>query len=145
MKALTVYQPWATLLVIGAKLYEFRGWAAPRVFWGQRIVIHAARRKMIDTEIETLRRTIEAGFHDGGILPSKALPILARFRDPDCFPLGCGVGTGELGTPARATELFPGVRGVDPEIFGWPVLKPEAWANPVPAQGAQGFWKWGKR
>jgi hypothetical protein len=27
MKALTIYQPWASLVMIGAKPYEFRRWA----------------------------------------------------------------------------------------------------------------------
>lgn len=26
MKALTIYQPWASLVMIGAKPHEFRGW-----------------------------------------------------------------------------------------------------------------------
>lgn len=43
--ALTVWQPWATLIAIGAKPFEFRGWAAPKAYQGQRIAIHAGSRR----------------------------------------------------------------------------------------------------
>src|SRR5215470_2718299 len=41
MKCLTIYQPWATLVVLGAKIYERRGWRTP--FRG-RVAIHAHRK-----------------------------------------------------------------------------------------------------
>ena len=43
MKALTIWQPWATLIMAGAKPYEWRTWPAPKWIQGQRIVIHAGR------------------------------------------------------------------------------------------------------
>lgn len=42
MKALTVYQPWASLLACGAKQYETRSWATK---YRGPIVIHAATKK----------------------------------------------------------------------------------------------------
>ena len=51
MKALTIWQPWASLIIAGAKPYEFRGWRAPRALIGQRIVIHAAARKIDRDEV----------------------------------------------------------------------------------------------
>lgn len=44
MRALTLWQPWASLVASGAKMIETRSWAAPRGLWGQRIAIHAAKR-----------------------------------------------------------------------------------------------------
>lgn len=38
MKALTIWQPWASLIISGAKPYEFRGWRIPESLIGQRIV-----------------------------------------------------------------------------------------------------------
>ena len=46
MKALTLWQPWASLVIAGAKPYEFRSWSPPRWLIGQRIVIHAAARRL---------------------------------------------------------------------------------------------------
>ena len=48
MKAITIRQPWASLLVSGKKLYETRGWATS--YTGP-IAIHAAKwpvRRTID-------------------------------------------------------------------------------------------------
>ena len=49
MKALTIWQPWASLLVSGQKKYETRSWAT--AYRGP-IAIHAAMRPV--------RRTIDA-------------------------------------------------------------------------------------
>ena len=46
MKALTIWQPWASLIMAGAKPWEWRGWAPPRSLVGQRIAIHAGARKV---------------------------------------------------------------------------------------------------
>lgn len=43
MKALTVRQPWASLIVAGVKDVENRSWAAPERLVGERIGIHAAK------------------------------------------------------------------------------------------------------
>lgn len=43
MWALTLHQPWASLIARGAKVVETRGWPAPGYVIGQRIAIHAAR------------------------------------------------------------------------------------------------------
>ena len=43
MKAISLWQPHASLAVSGIKLYETRTWPAPRSIVGQRIWIHAAK------------------------------------------------------------------------------------------------------
>jgi len=42
MRALSLWQPWASLVAIGAKGWETRGWAIPAD--GQPLVIHAAQK-----------------------------------------------------------------------------------------------------
>ena len=42
MPALTLWQPWASLIAIGAKSIETRSWPAPAGLVGERIAIHAA-------------------------------------------------------------------------------------------------------
>lgn len=44
MKAVSLWQPWASLIACGAKTIETRSWPAPRTVVGQRIAIHAAKR-----------------------------------------------------------------------------------------------------
>lgn len=43
VKAVTVHQPWAGLIALGAKDVENRSWRPPSVLYGQRIAIHAGR------------------------------------------------------------------------------------------------------
>lgn len=45
MKAITVKQPWATLIVEGIKDVENRTWSCPEKYIGQRILIHAGMGK----------------------------------------------------------------------------------------------------
>lgn len=42
MKAITIKQPWASLIVHGIKDIENRNWPCPRKYIGQRVFIHAA-------------------------------------------------------------------------------------------------------
>jgi hypothetical protein len=41
MKAITLHQPWASLIARGIKHIETRSWEPPRSLYGQRIAIHA--------------------------------------------------------------------------------------------------------
>ena len=45
MRALTIWQPWASLIAEGVKTIETRSWPAPESVIGDRIAIHAAKRK----------------------------------------------------------------------------------------------------
>lgn len=45
MKALTIWQPWASLIAVGAKRYETRSWPAPKTLRpGDLLAIHAAKK-----------------------------------------------------------------------------------------------------
>ncbi len=44
MKALSIKQPWASLIVSGVKDIENRTWKCPTKYIGQRILIHASRK-----------------------------------------------------------------------------------------------------
>jgi len=43
MKALTIHQPWASLIIHGVKTIETRGWACPKSLIGERLAIHAGK------------------------------------------------------------------------------------------------------
>ena len=72
MKALTIWQLWASLVIAGVKPYEFRHWnylEKPRykALLGRRIVIHAGARKVQRREIQDLIYRLErGGWHEGG-------------------------------------------------------------------------------
>ena len=45
LRALTLHQPWASLMALGHKTTETRSWPAPKTLVGSRIAIHAAKRR----------------------------------------------------------------------------------------------------
>lgn len=51
MRALTMWQPWASLLVRGVKRVETRGWDTRHRGW---LLVHAAQRRMDAEELEQI-------------------------------------------------------------------------------------------
>ena len=47
MKAISLHQPWASLIAVGAKTVETRSWRPPLSLIGERIAIHAAKKKSV--------------------------------------------------------------------------------------------------
>lgn len=155
MKALTLWQPWASLIHIGAKPFEFRGWYPPRSAIGERLVNHAGSRPMKMTEILDLIGQLESGNRDivtsTCLRPAIALPFLRELRDGTASaPAGEGLGSFILGVPRNGIDIaeeFGLTRVNDSERdfhanWGWPVLDYEPWPEPIPMRGAQGLWRW---
>jgi hypothetical protein len=148
VKALTIYQPWATLIMAGAKPYEFRGWDyRPRepALEGQRIVIHASARPIKRREVQDILMRLDEG--STGLLVDVARPIVERaLTTPGVFPLASGLGTAVLGTARNAAALFRGVVNdsdrLDHSLWAWPLTDIRSFEPIVPARGLQGFWLW---
>jgi len=152
MKALTIYQPWASLIMIGAKPYEFRKWdyrtRCPAVE-GQRIVIHASARKVDPREVQDILYRLWAG-EPTGLKHEKARRLLVKigFKPGDggpMLPTAHGLGTAILGTPRKASEIFGRGRDsdrIDHQVWAWPLIDIKPFEPPIPARGAQGFWTW---
>ncbi len=152
MKALTIWQPWASLIAHGAKPYEFRGWYAHGSMIGQRIVIHAAARAIVAREVDQLIKLLDAGGRYAAqtcLIAEKALPILKLARAGE-LPLSAGLGTAVLGRPRNGIEVaeeFGVPRANDSDRkqhanWAWPMEMVETWPEPIHARGAQGFWPW---
>ena len=149
MKALTVWQPWASLVVIGAKPYEYRKWPAPASLVGQRIVIHAGA---YTPKLEDFRELIDrlGTFEAGGMVEKLARPFLEEcIRETRKMPvcrdipvLRAGVGEATLGQPVRCIDLYNGDPRVDEDMWAWPMLEPKRWVKPVWCKGGQKFWDW---
>lgn len=156
MKALTIYQPWAYLIALGAKPYEFREWdygtRYPQIP-GQRIVIHAAARPMKYAEIVELHENLKK--HGGwgtALNPTLALPVIERLRasmegrhEHWDLPLSVALCTAIITRARRATDMFKGssVRDsdrVNQHVWAWPLIELQAAPYPVSCRGAQGFW-----
>jgi len=148
VKALTIWQPWASLIVAGAKPYEFREWPAPRWVQGQRIAIHAGARSVRRAELADLLNRLASDIAwTTGLRPEIALPLLERWwRAPQLLPLASVLGTAVLGTPRRSGEItgeFGGPKDRPGGNWAWPLTDIRPLEPIVPAKGAQGFWDWG--
>lgn len=145
MKALTIWQPWASLIMLGVKSVEWRGWRAPRFAVGQRFVVHAS---MVDPrghirDLLTSDTRLRGSMGPNADL-AKAKRALERFAaEPTLLPRGAGLGTACLGESMRGDVLL----GITPKWgealnFAWPLYELHVWEEPVPCRGAQGFWDW---
>lgn len=154
MKALTIYQPWASLIMAGAKPFEFRQWdyseRYPRLI-DQRIVIHASARTMRSEELLDIIERIDAGV--SSLKDEIARPIVERLlalpsiQVKTALPLAHGLGTAIIGRARRVDGLFKGPDSdrVHQHMFAWPLTSIEPFMPPIPMRGAQGFWNWPER
>ncbi|MFG1270555.1 hypothetical protein V5F40_21635 [Xanthobacter sp. DSM 14520] len=150
LKALTVWQPWASLIVYRVKPYEFRARRPPAGMVGRRIAIHAGARPVQLAELRDLvDRLSGSEAWTTGLMPA-ALDFLKRALEaPGLLPLSAVLGTAVLGAGVSAGELAPELRLTVNDSdrlnhcnFGWPLSEVERFDVPVPARGAQGFWAW---
>ncbi len=135
MKCLTVMQPWATLLVTGAKRFETRSW---RTAYRGRVAIHAGR--MFPEEARALCRQE----------PFRSALLLAGYRHPADLPVRAVLGTVELTDCLPAAEvghLLPSgcaeLRFGDfrPGRWVWRVRAPQPLARPLPLIGRLGLYE----
>ncbi|TXL72515.1 hypothetical protein FHP25_24785 [Vineibacter terrae] len=144
MRAFTIWQPWASMIIAGVKPYEFRRWAAPRHLWGQRIVIHAGARPVRTRELAQLINQLGDG-EDIGLEP-RAMDLLDRWwRREAELPTASGLGTAVLGEPRRAVDIYagrPDSDRVDEHVWGWPLTDSQPFTPIGPCRGLQGFWTW---
>ena len=144
--ALTIWQPWATLIMEGCKPYEFRSWPAPRHIVGKRIAIHSGARPARRDEIAdlVLRLRTEGAFGTA-LEVQPALELLQRLHmSPFSLPLSSILGTALLGEPIKASTIANPQDSdrVDHSTWAWPLGEIQRFAVPVPARGLQGFWMW---
>ena len=156
--AVTVWQPWASLIAIDAKPWEFRGRRPPDKFIGKRIAIHAAARDMRRQEVADLLNSFD---HDAGrtngLVAGLAIDLLeAVWRHfgsgcPPVIPTSAVVCLVTLGEPLRNAELAEkmGIEHVNDSDrdehsnWGWPMQDVEQIHGPHPhVRGLQGWFYW---
>lgn len=149
MKALTLYQPWASLIACGVKTIETRSWATN---YRGPIAIHAAKtvpprwwpqgNALFDRFKDDLRKVGVVVEQAGQIdlqLPYGAIVAVAELYD--CWPttgpahLDAGPrGLIEVSAANEATGNF------GPGRFGWLLRKVRALDLPIACRGMQGLW-----
>lgn len=159
MKALTLWQPHATLVAIGAKKIETRSW--PTKYRGP-LAIHAAKK----FPREYVRLCWREPFRS-----ALGLSMLGLMMVQDILPRGYVLATGELVNcvpiqkgkyswprvdrqgvdlpsffpdrvwiPPKEPELSFG--NYEPGRFAWVLENVKALPEPIPARGKQRLWEW---
>lgn len=166
MKALTLTQPWATLVAIGAKKIETRGWSTS---YRGPLAIHAAKRippefkklcgavppepfasalkgitwRMVETSEWTMHQGLSHNLHLGCVVAICELvhvrQIDSLFNFPTCDGIWYHQRHWRLDEQERAFGDYTVGRYV------WLLDNIQPLANPVSAKGALGLWDWNCR
>jgi len=137
MKAITLWQPWASLLAKGPKKHETRSWKTSYRGW---VAIHAALK--FDRIVTDACQMFERELAEIG------------YPKPWDVPLGAVVGVGNLsdmiycGETLRSASLIPDLHEVlpygdySPGRFAWIFSEMIPIEPPIAAVGKQGIWNW---
>lgn len=159
MKIITLWQPSASLIMIGAKPWEFRKWSyAERgvgVKPGDRIGIHAGARSIKRDEVEDLLRRLDDPICSTGLVADKARGLLSRIKAADHVGLSeiversAILGTVAIGAPKLSEEAMPQWKGqigdsdrLEHCKWAWPMLDVRRLPEPIKTKGWQGFWNY---
>ena len=151
MYAITLRQPWATLIALGIKTVETRSWPAPERLLGQVIAVHAGKRVVrrpgdrIEQELrarlgEEWSRAIPAG----AVVATATLAGMAQVEYVD---LPSGHAVHDIGTETGCAVGAARTR-IDPwgdfsaRRWLWFLTDVAALSVPIPAVGRQSFWRW---
>ena len=137
MKAITLHQPWASLIADGRKTIETRSWPPPRALVGERIAIHAGRK---------VDMPLSEKWFPGESVPRGSIVCTARIVEIACVKSGL--------EPWQTLAWWHGRRvfeRVPEDEFGdfslgrylWKLAAVEAVSPVVHVIGRQGLWDWG--
>jgi hypothetical protein len=128
--AITLWQPWASLIAIGVKPYETRSWRPPKWLIGKRIAIHAAARPIRSSDIEDIDFCLAITAHCG-----------PGWRKG--LPFGAVICTAILAHCAPTENVPEDLFGnYAPGRWAWKLDDISPVDPPVLTKGAQGFWRW---
>jgi hypothetical protein len=134
MKALSVYQPWATLLILGAKRYEIRPWHTEH---RGPLAIHSSRRIPPELRLLCGREPWRGILRAAGLCTWMDLPcgvLLGAVDLVRCLRVEEASAFGLLGTDSTLPDKLPGQ-------WAWEMARPRRLAVPVPARGWPGLFE----
>jgi hypothetical protein len=128
MKAISIWQPWASLIVSGYKKFETRNWKTSH---RGKLIIHAAKRKPKKEELEAIAQNTGLTFSlDKDFFLGKALAIVDL--------IDCHLMTDELIEQQSKLELSCG--NWQKGRYAWQLQLSAEFNEPIPAQGKQQLW-----
>lgn len=131
VKAITLYQPWASLIILGAKRFETRSWGSE---YSGLLVIHAGKT----LEVNTGDPRFMSHLYASGITDYRKLPLSAAVGV--VWKGKCYRGRSVLPHIDEREKTFGNFDGDD--RVAWELENPVAFEPPVPMRGRQGLWDW---
>jgi activating signal cointegrator 1 len=168
IRVLSLTQPWASLVAIGAKKLETRSWPCPQNLIGQRIAIHASKGFPSDARDACLgshfftalwpdikRYKIDESHPNGGYVHFPSTDELVSVEEIErltkTLPRGAVIATARL-RGCWSTNRYDLVNRLTPQEFAfgyyddnrwmWGLEDVEMLPEPIPAKGALGLWNW---
>lgn len=128
MKALTIQQPWASLVATGVKKYETRCWSPPEKMLGEQIVIHAG-----------------SGFEKTAPHLVPLIPGLSNENLFELMPIGAIIAVVRIAFVWQATEAIisheeRALGNYTAGNYAWRLTDLQKLPEPIPFKGQQGLW-----
>lgn len=151
MNALTLTEPWATLVAIGAKRIETRSWSTQ---YRGSIAIHAAKGMTLGDLEYACTDPCEGELMRAGITIFRGGGYSHPLKDAFPQSRGCVIAIAELygcrRIPAGVTpETMAGFPEHEYDFgdyasgrYAWLLRNVEALPEPIPARGMLGLWEW---
>ena len=139
MRAISLWQPWASLVVIGAKTWETRSWDTN---YRGPLAIHAAKRWTPAQRDIARQEPFESALMAAGIYEVILGHVLGKV---DLVNTGRCKGEGRIALPESVFLRYVH----EPEWsfgdfsaghYAWQLENPERLITPIPAMGQRGFW-----
>jgi hypothetical protein len=154
VKALSLWQPWATLVAVCAKRFETRGWST--AYRGP-LAIHAAKKWDRDLAADAAEEPFRSALMLAGVEFTASTPTTwihaASYRYSDGLPFGGIVALAELvdvyptadarfehEIDAHAAPHERAFGNYEPRRFAWKLANVRRLADPVLCRGYQALW-----
>jgi activating signal cointegrator 1 len=145
LPVVTLHQPWASLVLVGAKAFETRSWAPPVRLIGRSLGIHAGQTVVRRLPPDLAAAVVGLLGHNWiETVPTGRLLCITRVWG--AWMTGERIGDGNIAT-VRAREGSPPLPGFREDLFG--DYAPGRWiwgleqvtvVKPLPARGRQRVW-----
>ena len=141
MKAISIWQPWASLIVLGLKTIETRGWATSH---REELLIHASKRwshgqlRLQAEFVQRIRHKLGPG-HPRNLAFQESLPrggIIGMVNLVACEPT-----IDRLTVRPEDEDFLERIFGdFSAGRYGWHFARPCTFSPSIPMRGRQGIW-----
>lgn len=138
MKVISIWQPFASLIVEGCKIFETRTWSAPKSVIGQRIGIASTKTILAAQRSHVADEDFQRFYERTGL--------------PDWLelPRGYLMGTAVIDSVELMTPEFMDSVSMEEQSYGWweegfyawRLADPVKLQEPIPIRGMQGIYEW---